>query len=290
MNQWHIIIITSVAILFLIIAIAGMVWIQITPNQIQTCASYEFWPAYFGVFVSIANAILLYVTLQSQKQGILNEKEKSIQQRLDTDFYNMLEAFRKITDEIKLYYYNTNSTQTVLHGRQFFSYATKEMKIIRESLQTKNYAGLYNARMAEENDMYIDDEYDRKKASNEIDAESWRKKKELEYQKDYRIQLTNTVYRIGAEDWERCQGNEITDTTCYPFFYNQWGAVYNHYIRFFTHLADYVCGIKDERFAAILQAQLSTQEISLIKLHAQIDNKLGIVLNEINILLKNDQI
>ena len=290
MNQWHIIIITSVAILFLIIAIAGMVWIQITPNQIQTCASYEFWPAYFGVFVSIANAILLYVTFQSQKQGILNEKEKSIQQRLDTDFYNMLEAFRKITDEIKLYYYNTNCTQTVLHGRQFFSYATKEMIKIRESLQTKNFAGLYNDRMAEENDMYIDDEYDRKKASNEIDAESWRKKKELEYQKDYRIQLTNTVYRIGAEDWERCQGNEITDTTCYPFFYNQWGAVYNHYIRFFTHLADYVCGIKDERFAAILQAQLSTQEISLIKLHAQIDNKLGIVLNEINKLLKNDQI
>ena len=202
----------------------------------------------------------------------------------------MLEAFRKITDEIKLYYYNANSTQTVLHGRQFFGYFTKEMKKIRESLQTKNYEGLYNAREAEENDMYLDDEYDRKKASNEIDAESWKRKKELKYQNDYRIQLTNTVYRIGEEDWKRCQGNEITDTICYPYFFNQWGAVYDHYIRFFTHLADYVCGIKDKRFAAIIQAQLSTQEISLLKLHAQIDNKLLKVLNEISLLLKNDQI
>ena len=69
-NQWRNILFSYVAIFLLIMAFVGMVWLHITPKQIQTSVSYEFWPAYFGVFVSIANAILLYVTLQSQKQGI----------------------------------------------------------------------------------------------------------------------------------------------------------------------------------------------------------------------------
>jgi hypothetical protein len=202
----------------------------------------------------------------------------------------MLEAFRKITDEISLYSYNEDSALSVFHGRMFFGYATKEIEKIRESLQYKNYEGMYNARKAEENDMYIEDKYNQKISANEIDADCWRSKEYIKYQNIYRIQQTNSVYHIKEVDWIKNHGNEITDTVCYPFFFNQWSAVYDHYIRFFCHLSNYVCGIKDERLAEIIWAQLSNQEIELLKLHSHIDNKLAIVLNEISLLLKKDQI
>ena len=74
--------------------------LNIYPFRINCYTNPEFWAILVGSCVAIANALLLYATLNSQNHGIENEKEAHRQERFETTFFNLLESQRKLTEEI----------------------------------------------------------------------------------------------------------------------------------------------------------------------------------------------
>ena len=89
------------AVITIVVAIVAVVGLFINVPWHFTCqTSPEFWAIFIGSIIAIANAILLFITLKSQNEGIANEKVAHKQEQFETTFFNLLEFQRKLTEEI----------------------------------------------------------------------------------------------------------------------------------------------------------------------------------------------
>ena len=153
--------------------------------------------------LAVANILLLYETLISQNRGINNEKEAHERTQFETTFFNMLETFRNLTDEIKLDYIDLNGKQIKIRGREFFVFALNEINKISDSLQSDNYHGKYDQYNADSSLQFLDQEYDNRRIDDELAALIWKKEKENEYLLIHSIQYTNSVYDIQEPDFKK---------------------------------------------------------------------------------------
>ena len=220
--------------------------------------------------IAIANVLLLYATLNSQNRGIKNEKEAHERGQFETTFFNMIETFRKLIDEIKLDYIDLNGKQTRIRGREFFVFALNEINKISDSLQSDKYHGKYDQYNVDCSLQYLDQEYDNKRIDDEIAAIRWKNEKENEYLLIHSIQYTNLVYDIKEPDFKKLKTNTDQTSVSYSFFHRRFGFVYEHYLRFLKQLLIYISVKQDNLYHDLLNAQLSSQEVKFIKLHANI--------------------
>lgn len=66
----------------------------------RNCGNRDFYITIIGYFIAIANALLLYETLNSQKEELLADERDRLRDRFETTLFSLLNFHRKLTDEI----------------------------------------------------------------------------------------------------------------------------------------------------------------------------------------------
>lgn len=240
---------------------------------IECCHNLDFWPVYIGTCVAIANALLLYVTLNSQKRGIENEKDAHRQDRFETTFFNLLESQRKLTDEIAVDcgYIDDDAQVSFqrINGRLFFVFANKELQLITESLETM-IDKKYHERDTSDSIHAFEIEWQKKDPENvmgERKHEEWRK-----LIRNTRIEYCNMIYKISEDDRQKYSLNKDLP---YTLFRKRWYGYFEHYIRNLYYILSYVseANYMDEKakqkYVTFLQSQMTRHELAMVEIHAQ---------------------
>ena len=260
-----------------IISFIGVVILLVNvPWCFSCCTQPEFWATLISATVAISNALLLYSTLSSQNTSFERE-------RFENTFYKMLDVHQRLANQIYLNQGNNNSN--VICGKIFFDFFSHEMKAIKDSLSSNHYLGSYNQDKADKDFMAIDNQYENKLSSNDMDAELWKKKMEDNTKKVHTIQSTNTRYSITKTEWDKYKEATINDEIAYPFFYNKWYSIYEHYIRSVIHVLSYInknTYVEKDIYLDYFRAMLSFNEQKMIKYHSKMDQTLGTLLRDIN--------
>lgn len=251
-------------------------------------ANFGFWATFIGSIVAISNALLLYATLNSQKEGLENEKDANRRERFETTLFNMLENHRKLTDEISIIatFINeeANTENKKIRGRAFFSYANREMALISKSIET-NINKKYDKYETEHDIQAFEDKWDK------VDApDMMMRKKEKEKEKEWKdlinskqIELCNYLYDISEEDRRtHFSGN----SSPYTLFRRRWYVCFEHYIRNLYYILQYVYNEKcievedQQKYINCIQSQMSKDELYLVETHAQSFPKFRVLLEK----------
>lgn len=235
--------------------------------------SPSFWATFIGSCIAIAYALLLYATLRSQNESIVNTKEAHRQERFETTFFNLLDLQRRLTDEIVANYEDIDG-QGNIHdkraiGKEFFSFAKNEIKHISDSLES-HISSLYDDR-----DIKIEWEELEKKLPGE-DTNGELSKHGVNMLKDFRdrtrIRMCNRAYSISNEDRQQYSSNP---NYAYTLFEKKWRPFYEQYINnlycILQHTSEerYLTEGGTQKYINIVQAQMSRDELQLIEIHAQ---------------------
>ena len=222
----------------------------------------DYWTTLLAVFISIANALLLYATLKSQQGSIKNEKTSHRQERFETTFFNLLESNRKLINEISVSWNDVSKgyiDSMTISGNMFFNMAVSELAQILSSLESGIREG-YNQKEIDEIFM-AHEEYkscDKKDLQRIID--------------ETKIKYSNSFYSITKEDSEKYKSDE---GLIYKIFQRKWYFVYEQYIRNLYYMLEYVnreMGEKEaeqRKYVSIIQSQMGRNEINIISEHAK---------------------
>lgn len=275
LKLWHFLDISTqrIALPVAIISFIGVVILLVNVPWCFSCYTQpEFWATLISATVAISNALLLYATLRSQNSSFERE-------RFENTFYKMLDVHQRLTNQICLGQNNN------MCGKLFFDFFSQEMMAIKDSLSSNSYHGVYNQHYAEMELQAIDNQYENKLSSNEIDTELWKKETEDKIQKKHTIQSTNTRYSITETEWNKYKEATINDEIAYPFFYDKWYSIYEHYIRSVIHVLTYInenTNLNNDIYLDYFRSMLSFNELKLIKLHSIMDKNRCSILNSIN--------
>lgn len=232
-----------------------------------------FWSNFIGSCIAIANALLLYATLRSQNESIVNTKEAHRQERFETTFFNLLDYQRRLTEEIVINYEyvddNLNTSSQEVKGREAFSYANNEIRQISNSL-TSGISSTYN---------YDDIIPEWEKLKEELvgeDTNGYISEYGIAKLKEFRnkaiIKHHNKVYSICDEDRQNYPSNS---TIPYKLFMQKWKPSFERYIRNLECLLQHMCeehqlhGKWRQKYIKFLQSQMTRDELQLIETHAQ---------------------
>jgi len=233
----------------------------------------QFWPVYLGTCVAIANALLLYATLNSQNHGIRNEKDAHRLERFETTFFNLLESQRKLTEEITVDCEFIDEDARVsmqrIKGRLFFVFATKELQIITESLETKINKKYFESDTLDSIQAF-DNKWEKKDPENVMEGKKQKEWKKII--KNTQIEYCNLIYDISEDDRQR---HLLNKDISYTLFKKQWYGCYEHYIRNLYYILKYVSEAKHldeeakQKYITFVQSQMSRHELTLVEVHAQ---------------------
>lgn len=238
-----------------------------------SCPHSDFWPVYIGTCVAIANALLLYATLNLQNQGIKNEKEAHRQERFETTFFNLLESQRKLTESISVDcgYIDERAGVSLqrINGRLFFVFANKELQIITETLET-NIDKKYLERDTLDSIQAFENKWEEKNPENVVGEEKQEEWKMLV--RSTRIEYCNLVYDISKGDRQRFLSNKNMP---YTLFRKRWYGCFEHYIRNLYYILQYVSEADNldeeakQKYITFVQSQMGRYELALVEYHAQ---------------------
>ena len=243
-----------------------------------------YWATFLGSVVAIANAILLYSTLNSQKEGLENEKKAHKQERFETTFFNLLQVQRKLTDElsVKFEFIGNNGRPTFqeVNGRQFFSFVINEMKLISNSLGA-NVITKYNWEKIELNISAFEAKWDHDDPTHVLDDKRQQKWEELKG--NIQFQYTNFVYDISTKDRENFSTNSNLP---YNIFIRKWYPIFEHYIRNLYYILQYVYEENKsskrtmKKYVNFIQSQMSRNELYVIETHGKSFRRFQDLLNK----------
>lgn len=266
---------TKIAVAIIVISsIVAIILLLISPFcHICTKTSPNFWSNFIGSCIAIANALLLYATLRSQNESIVNTKEAHRQERFETTFFNLLDYQRRLTEEIIVNYEyvdnNVNITSQEIKGREAFSFANSELGMISESLKS-SISALYDFEQAMYEKSNFDREWDERDPTHVLEEQRFVEWNELKGK--IQIKNCNRVYGITKEYRQKFH----TDSTIpYKLFMQKWKPSFERYIRNLECLLQHMCkehqlhGKWRQKYIKFLQSQMTRDELQLIKKHAQ---------------------
>lgn len=235
----------------------------------------ELWALSISAFMAIANAILLFSTLQSQKEAFSYERETRKLERFETTFFNLLEFQRKLTEDICICsgYINENAKpiSQEIHGRHFFHFAIHELEMIRSSLTSNMPIKKYREEDVDLSIGALEEKWRRQDSYNSITEDSsneWEK-----FLKQIRLEYCNLVYDISEETKRFYLSGKVLP---YDLFKKKWYIHYEHYFRNLNSLLA-LCteNTKDidaqQKYVSFIKSQMSNNELHLIQVHAQSD-------------------
>lgn len=227
--------------------------------------------------IAIANAILLYQTLQTQREDIEKQHIHFKQERFETTFFNLLDYHRKLTDGLSATQQTINATMQIIsnsiQGRFFFTFALNDIALIEESLASPRYLGTFDADVDSRSIEMLDYKY-----AEEDPMDLFRVKREEEEQRLHHMALLkqiNSLY-LSKKEWEDLHGDMVNKkVNSYKLFYHQLCGGYEHYIRSLIQLLSFIKeqneGYTEDiiRYGKYVQMQMSQNELSLLVLHAE---------------------
>lgn len=262
---------TGIMCIVSVVALVVFVIALILPCLCKT--SLIFWATFIGSCIAIANAILLYATLNSQKESLANEKKAHKQERFETTFFNLLQVQRKITDELSAKYefigFNGTPKSQEVTGRAFFTFVNNEMQLITKSLNSEVIAK-YDLENIELTISAFEAAWDNKDPTHvqvQDKQQEWVKKRA-----NIQIQYTNFVYDITTKDKE---DYSTTSNFVYNIFIRKWYPAFEHYIRNLYYILQYVyeenySNKKDlGKYVNFIQSQMSRNELYVIVSHGK---------------------
>ena len=287
LRLWHILDITTqrIALPVAFISFVGVIILLVNvPWHFSYCTQPEFWATLIGTTVAISNALLLYATLRSQNESIVNTKEAHGQERFETTFFNLLDYQRRLTEEIVINYEkadgNANISFLEARGRESFSFANNEIRQISESLKS-DISATYNYDDILPNWEKLKEELVGDDKNGNISEDGIAKLKE--FRNNTNIKHHNLVYSINDEE-RQCY---LYDQTIpYKLFMKKWGVYFECYIRSIECILQYMCEEYqlDERrmqkYTTFLQVQMNKDELQFIETHAQSFSYFGKMLNK----------
>lgn len=234
--------------------------------------SPSFWATFIGSCIAIANALLLYATLRSQNESIVNTKEAHRQERFETTFFNLLDNKQKIIDEISFTCEAMDENACILYrrvnGREFFSFALNELQLITESLKS-NDNNEYEGDDIEGTFQSVEEKYAREDPTGVMNEQ--RQREERKVNEWARIRFYNSIYNIRKEDRQLYFSNPQIP---YMLFRNKKYLYFEHYVRYLYYFLQFVNDEKTmdenikQRYITFAQAQMSRDELQLIEIHA----------------------
>lgn len=262
----------SIAIIIIMVTIAGVIALSVNVPWFFTYQTDpEFWAIFIGSTVAIANAILLFVTLRAQNEGIANEKYAHRQERFETTFFNLLESQRRLTEEISIESCTLDEEGNLIpqkvSGRSFFLFAANELRFITQTLNS-DIEEKYDVDTTSKAFEAFEDEW---KSGEKSETEIHNVKKTLISR--LRIEYYNLLYNIN----ENCRKDYISNKNLpYILLKEKWYGCFEHYIRNLYYILDFVnqetktdeeCKKKYIRF---VQSQMSRAELNLVETHAMV--------------------
>ena len=208
-------------------------------------------------FIAIANALLLFTTLWSQRDSIKNSKIE----RSEITFFNLLRAHLQYRDEISVVrpYFSTDSIAKLVHkeikGKQFFSMAVDDLYQIYENLQNKYYR-VYNG----EDAFAREKEYEENVLKTDY-LNGCPKGKEM--REDEKKALINYIYGITKEEINKHPKETSLDL---KIFERKMKGCYEQYERSLINILRYIndSGLDVDKYTDILYSQMSMDEYKFI--------------------------
>lgn len=213
--------------------------------------------AWITSFIAIANALLLFATLWSQRDSIKNSKIE----RFEITFFNLLRAHLQYRDEISADrpYFSAESIAKLVHkeikGKQFFSMAVDDINKINENLQNKFYR-VYNG----EDAFAREKEYEENVLKTDYLNECPIGKKMRE---DEKKALINYIYGITKEEINKHPKEISLD---FKIFERKMKGYYEQYERSLINILRYIndSGLDVDKYTDILYSQMSMDEYKFI--------------------------
>lgn len=232
-------------------------------------------------FISIANGLLLFATLWSQRDGLKSSKIE----RFEITFFNLLRAHLQYRDEISVVrpYFSTESIAKLVHteikGKQFFSMAVDDLYQIYENLQNKYYR-VYNGE-----DAYVrEKEYEGNVLKTDY-LNGCPKGKEM--REDEKKALINYIYGITKEEINKHPKETGLD---FKIFERKMKGCYEQYERSLINILRYIddSGLDVDKYTDILYSQMSMDEYRFINNLIEFNKELLALSLDTNLSSKNN--
>lgn len=245
--------ITILALTLIVIALYAAVrnWYCPTEESISL--------TWLGAFIAIANALLLFATLQTQNNSIALQNTA----RFETTFFNLLSSHRQLTNEICIYrptvdiHNISNVVDREYKGRQFFPFALNEIHRIYESI-TKTSLSYYDKKKAKERMVEF---------SNRSCCCENENNENVEIEKIYKAEeeaLLNSFYKIKEEDLKNA-----LDAMGHSFviFDRKMKVYYEQYERSLVSLLTFIrdSGQNTDKYINIVKSQIGLDEYHFIQ-------------------------
>lgn len=217
--------------------------------------------------ISMANVILLYLTLLAQNRNSKNNEKLIKQQRFETTLFTLMDKYTEQLSRIKfvavLLQNPPNEGNVTINGSSFISFAKEQLSYLKEYFKKDSYIGYFDASTDSQG-------YDYKIDSKEI----------IEYDEHLRTKYITNIYRISKEQFDEFK-NQIkrNDKTmlqvCYTLFYEKWGLNYDHYIKIVSTIIEYIKSngrvFPDNDYMTIFKGIMSIREQKFLYYHSTVD-------------------
>lgn len=247
--------------------------------------------ALFAAAIAALNALLLYKTLMSQNVNFERQKYEST-------FFNLLNSHQKMTEGLlaqdQTISLSLEKYMVTINGRQFFTFAMREIGYIGKSLKGSAYRYCFN----KEEEQRL--EYERVQWLASCQEPYSPQKEEQEKvcnQEDCLVKLANDKYQITKEEWEKKHSSKFSEVDSFLIFERRWCDFYEHYIRSIKQLINYtqsqskVKGLNRDTndYLQFIISTMTYDEIRFIKLYCEChekDAELVTVINNIKNISK----
>lgn len=252
----------------------------------------DFIGGFVGAIFSLAGFCLISLTLNAQQKEINTQKKAYERESFESTFFNLLNVQQNITNDLKAYFWRPNvGTDRLItiekysvRGREFFSIAVKERKLIKRSLSSKEYLGIYEEPKDHEVEGWLVNIEEQSRM--EPNPSDYLDKEVRKLHRRSQLQLINLIYGIDEEKWKNGRAKTGVDRVkfVYELFFDKYRYVVGHYFRNLYHVVKFVddyeksqCTkaesgeqaqqeIRDRcnRYAGFIQAQMSSYELALL--------------------------
>lgn len=274
-----------VIIAMILITIAIIVCVAIPLLQEYKC-NFGLSPNVIACIATIANALLLYATLNSQNKS-------SEQKHFETTFFKMIKQRKQIIEELYVVsnVYKEQVERKCWRQHDTFSFAKEEKQKIEKALNYDHYVGIYDDDVDEPKwGQFYQSEYDN--PNNDPDEEIYKQYKMKEYEEFLEIKFINLIYRISSDKYDKYQKMEDKERRNYPFkiFILTWFHVYERYIKSIKIIFKYLSNNNVEDlsiYADFIEVEMSQDEQNFVRDCVSVSSDMLFKSNYMNLNIKN---
>jgi hypothetical protein len=223
-----------------------------------------------GLFISLYATFLLFKTLITQKDTLVEQKRIFEIESFENKFFNLLKTQREIANELKAYFAFINSDfierLKSIEGREIFINSISELTKIWKAIISIKYVGQFDEESAKNTLIEMHELL-------ESDLDTFLKAERKENLiSSVKLRLTNKTYNITEDDWNgiKKMGEREKIIFLSNRFFMQYSYAFGHYYRHLYLIINFVDHLESEsvekkkNYINFVEAQMSPIELALL--------------------------